>query len=79
MVSPGAGLPLRLERSTLLSRLRLAARQVTHYTITEADAMVIMASDGVWEFLSSQARSAWRVGECVARRAWGGRVRSSAE
>ena len=58
LVSPGAGLPLRLERSTLLSRLRLAARQVTHYTITEADAMVIMASDGVWEFLSSQARSA---------------------
>ena len=57
MVSPGAALPLRLERSTLLSRLRLAARQVTHYTITEADAMVIMASDGVWEFLSSQARS----------------------
>ena len=69
MVSPGAGLPLRLERSTLLSRLRLAARQVTHYTITEADAMVIMASDGVWEFLSSQARCAQCVGECAVRSA----------
>ena len=40
------------------SQVESRATQVTHYTITEADAMVIMASDGVWEFLSSQARSA---------------------
>lgn len=32
----------------------IAEPEVTHYTITEEDAMMIMASDGVWEFLSSQ-------------------------
>jgi len=30
---------------------------VTHYTITTEDSMMILASDGVWEFLSSQART----------------------
>ena len=32
------------------------SRQVTEYTITPEDSMMILASDGVWEFLSSQAR-----------------------
>eukprot|EP00964_Phaeocystis_antarctica_P133205 scaffold97414_cov65-Phaeocystis_antarctica.AAC.2 len=32
----------------------IAEPEVTHYTITKEDSMMILASDGVWEFLSSQ-------------------------
>mmetsp|Transcript_5062 Transcript_5062/g.9876 ORF Transcript_5062/g.9876 Transcript_5062/m.9876 type:complete len:348 (-) Transcript_5062:329-1372(-) len=32
----------------------IAEPEVTHYSISKDDAMMIMASDGVWEFLSSQ-------------------------
>ena len=34
----------------------VADPEITPYTITESDKFMIMASDGVWEFISSQVR-----------------------
>ena len=42
---------LRLKTNVLVKR---PSAQVTDYTFTQDDLLLIIASDGVWEFLSSQ-------------------------